>query len=641
MALRGIVGLVLLLVGVLAVSAVAEEKPAAGKPVRFQPGLPGVATEPRFGTAASEAPLKMLAQSPLRGVDHLEGRLPLGPNPGKGRPFVLLRSGVTHPHDTLFIDLDGDGSLENERPIRTKIRESDDGVWSTFEAVVRINHGAADAPIWEQFALGLWSMVKKRSDLPPTLQYVRHGFREGQVTIGEDKYDVVLSDAHNDGVYGKGDHWTIRPAGIPTPYHLVHAREVGDFAWAGGQAWKLELKSTTGRLGRLVRFDPGISQEADDRNRDPFYDDRRAKRAQEPLLLQSDLKAGLAEARKHQAPYLLSFQSPSCAACYEMEELVLGTEHVTSAARGLVAIRIDMDKEPDLVTQYEVGVHPTGILFDPSGKEIARYEGAQASGPFMKVLAHANAWLLPSDHEPVLKGKAKSRHAKEMKARFQYLEGRKQHGLLVDRIRDLGTQQHRSARDALIRFATKRKSKEYIAAAFRALASIGGKKSIAFLCGKHALASGDFLVAEQAAEALAAAKDPGAIDPIIAVMTHKRTKIEIVRACALALAQSGPDDEDITRILLEYSDHKKDTIRAGATEALGYLKADAAMARLTHLLVADKNTRVRGAAASGIGHSGRTEMIPVLRQAIAKDKSHTVRTAALDAIAELQSPSRK
>jgi HEAT repeat protein len=54
------------------------------------------------------------------------------------------------------------------------------------------------------------------------------------------------------------------------------------------------------------------------------------------------------------------------------------------------------------------------------------------------------------------------------------------------------------------------------------------------------------------------------------------------------------------------------------------------------LLAGDKNTRVRAAAALGMGHTGRAELIPALRKAIAEDKAHTVRTSALEAIRELQ-----
>ncbi len=262
--------------------------------------------------------------------------------------------------------------------------------------------------------------------------------------------------------------------------------------------------------------------------------------------------------------------------------------------------------------------------------------------PCLSPSAHSPSYLLPSDHEPTkLKGSAKKRHSKKVKALFKYLEDNKAHGLLVDRISELGTRKNRGARDALIHFAEKRKSKEYVAAAFFAIAKISGKRGIEFLCGKKALASGDFLVAQKAAEALGTAKDARAIRPITDVMTKKGTKIEIVHACAIALAQCGPDDEGVTEVIFEYTGHQKDTIRSGAVEALGYLRSERVIVRLKDSLKNDKNTRVRAHAAWGMGHTMRTELIPLLREAIKDDKAHTVRTAALDAIREIQGEKTK
>ncbi len=607
--------------------------------IEFFLGVPGAKHAPRFSAKPVTAKLSSVKARGLQGIEHLGGRIKIGPKPGKGRPFVLGRSREGMVYDLLVIDANGDGKLEDEMPARFELRQSGGKNHSMFEFVVRVNHDGKGEP--ERHPLSMSVSTTGNGDAPQVLSYSSAGYRSCRVILGGEGYFVVLSDAQSDGVYGEGDSWTIRPATTHEPYEIVHARTVGDYVWAGGKAWKLKLEGTRGKHARLVPFDPGITEEEDRRKRNPVAADPEDPEIETPLEFVYDIEAGRAEAQQEQAALFLSFEAAGCAQCQAMRGAVYGNTEIASAANGLVCVQLDAQKDP-LVHEYGVKDHPTGILFDPDGDEIERFEGVQSVNEFLAFLSEAHSYLWPSDHEPAkLKGAAKKRHAKVVKALFRYLDDNKGHGLLVDRIADLGTRKNRAARDALIQFAEKRKSKEYVAAAFFAIAKISGKRSIEFLCGKKGLASGDFLVAQKAAEALGTAKDPRAIGPITSVMTSKGTKIEIVHACAIALAKCGPDDEAVTEVILEYTGHQKDTIRAGAVEALGYLKSERALARLKEFLKHDKNTRVRAHAAWGIGHTMRTELIPLLRDAIKDDKAHTVRTAALEAIREIQGEEKK
>ena len=604
--------------------------------VELGPGSKGSKLEPRFTAGSTDAKLTKPDKPPLMGHDHLEAQLPLGPGDDASRRLLLWRSDPEKPYDVLLVDANGNGDLSDDRRVRAKPREAKGATWSTFEVVVRIDHGTADKPAFQPYALDLWVRVKETLGVPETIQYMGKGYRAGRLTIGDGEYDVILSDANNDGVFGEGDHWTIRGVIEKVPYEFFAARTIGDFAWAGGKAWKLALEGTAGLSGRIEPFDPGISQTADDRKRDPCYLDRRAPRAEIPLPLEAEYDAGLQKARERIAPVFLWFRSMQEMDAQNMQALVFVQKVIVEGTRGLVTIPIDIDEREDLAKRHKIKGRLAGVLLSPKGEELGRFRGYQSGEELEGFLMLANAWLKPGPDEPQLKGKAKKRHAKEVKAIYDYLEGKKSPGLLVDRIRDVGSRGTRGARDALIRFAIKRKSKEYVAAAFHGLAKIGGTVAIEFLCGKHALGSGDFLVAESAANALAEAKDPEATTPILAVMTNKRTKIEIVHACALALAQSDPQDSRVIDVIFEYTGHKKDTIRAGAVEALGYLASDEAVAKLTEVLRHDKNGRVRGAAATGMGHTGRTELIPVLREAMESENAHQVKTAGLAAIQKLQ-----
>jgi HEAT repeat protein len=112
--------------------------------------------------------------------------------------------------------------------------------------------------------------------------------------------------------------------------------------------------------------------------------------------------------------------------------------------------------------------------------------------------------------------------------------------------------------------------------------------------------------------------------------------MDIVRVAAIALAKSGPQNDDVLRALVDFSHDKKDTIRCGAAEALGYLIAPPAVDRLKEILQADVNARVRAAAAHGLGHTLDARVIQFIRETTARDKSHVVKTAGLDAIREIQ-----
>jgi HEAT repeat protein len=242
--------------------------------------------------------------------------------------------------------------------------------------------------------------------------------------------------------------------------------------------------------------------------------------------------------------------------------------------------------------------------------------------------------------EPELVGEAKERHEAEVKDILKELTKEKNREAVRMRIETLGAGKSRAARDALILFAEKSGNQEFTKHAFTALGKIGGKKVVEFLCGKDALRSGDFLVQQAAADALGEVRNPLAAGPLLEVLTAKGTKIEVMGSVARAAARSAPKDDRVVETLFRLVEHKKDTIRANAMEALGYLASDAAMNRLAEALQKDDNSRVRGAAAAGIGHSARKDMIPVLSGAMAAENALNVKSEIQKAITALETSGR-
>lgn len=239
------------------------------------------------------------------------------------------------------------------------------------------------------------------------------------------------------------------------------------------------------------------------------------------------------------------------------------------------------------------------------------------------------------DPDPPLEGAAKESHEKAVAQIVKWLRGEKNREVVRDQIGALGKSKKREDRDALIAFARGNSNQEFVDAAFRALAEIGGTTVITFLTGKDALLCNDFLVQVSAAQAIEATRDARAIPALLTAIDGKMTKIEVQGACVQALGACSKGDARGVDALFRYASHKHDTVRANALEAIGREKSDAAYALLAERLVKEKNTRCRGAAATGLGRCGRKEAIPLLQKAAAEDDALTVRECAKNALREL------
>ncbi len=238
--------------------------------------------------------------------------------------------------------------------------------------------------------------------------------------------------------------------------------------------------------------------------------------------------------------------------------------------------------------------------------------------------------------DPVLEGAELKAHERAVKILLHELRTQKNRVVATGHIERLGKAGGRVNRDALIAFATGNKNQEYVTHAFNALANIRDKATVAFLCGKQALTCNSFLVQFAAAEALANTESPDATKTLLKVVTNKRTKIKVISAAAVALARCGRDDPEAVKVLLEYSEHRMDTIRAYTLQAIGYLGTKEADERLLDVLANSNNTRSRESAAMGMGNSRRAVFVPALENAIKEDGSHGVRMAANTAIGKIQ-----
>ncbi|MFT3878732.1 MAG: thioredoxin family protein [Gemmatales bacterium] len=352
-----------------------ETKPASKVPVTLEHGERTSKLAPRYSPPGRQLKLQAKAHPELKGVDHLETRVNLGPNKNTaGLLLVVARSEKDKPYDLLFVQDQPAGKL-SEKPISIKPSTVRNKFWSTFDDVpLQVNHAKpGDPAALEPFPVSFWIVVEKENDVPDVIRISRRGFLHGEVKLGDDMFDVILSDSNTDGVFATGDWWELRSKSPKADA----MRTVGDYAWAGGKAWKLELTGTNGRSAQLVSFDPGMTEEEDTIKRDRLRADRMAPRAAKPVAFRKDVDETLKEVTEKKAVCFIKFETDWCMPCKQMTELVFTAKDVADASNGITCLIVDGDARKDLTEKHKVKAYPTGILLDTDGNEIARYVGYQ------------------------------------------------------------------------------------------------------------------------------------------------------------------------------------------------------------------------------------------------------------------------
>jgi hypothetical protein len=367
----------------LAVSARSQDPntpPVAAPPASvvllLAAGDPDSKRAPRYSPTGRQLELEPRRRPDLGGFNHVETRLKLGPNAesGEGHLLVLARSARDKPYNLMFVDANGTGKLD-PTPIAAEPKVVRGKVWISFQTTLRVDHAAPGTAVAaEDYPVVFWAVVDQEGDTPEVIRVSRRGFLIGSTRLSGAPADVVLSDRNNDGVLGPGDWWELRAEGSKS----TGMRTVGDFAWAGGRAWKLELEGTSGRKAKLVPFDSGITEEQDSIKRDLFREDRLAERATKPLAFRKDIDNALKEAAQRRTACFLKFETDWCGPCKLMTSFVFTAKAVAEAADGLTCIVIDGDARKDLTEKHSVEAYPTGILVGPDGREIARYVGYQS-----------------------------------------------------------------------------------------------------------------------------------------------------------------------------------------------------------------------------------------------------------------------
>ncbi len=205
--------------------------------VTFSPGDPSSPLAPRFSPKGTQLPLVPKDYRELKGTDHLETRVGIGPDGTRepGQLLVLARSSPGKPYDLLYIDSNRDQKL-SEEPIRTTPSITRGKIWSSFSGTFSVSHGKSEGgSLKEEYPVSLWVVVDKDDERPTIIRYSRRGFLTGNIKLGDREHSVVVSDRNNHGVSVVSDWCGKRLLG-ETKGEINRA--IGDYAWAVVKAWK-------------------------------------------------------------------------------------------------------------------------------------------------------------------------------------------------------------------------------------------------------------------------------------------------------------------------------------------------------------------------------------------------------------------
>ena len=103
--------------------------------------------------------------------------------------------------------------------------------------------------------------------------------------------------------------------------------------------------------------------------------------------------AGLAQARLQERPALAYFQAEWNGFCQRMDTGVFATAEAARALEGVMAVRVDYDKQREVADRYRVKEVPAVIWFNPDGTVRDRVDGFQTLEVFLANVARVKADL--------------------------------------------------------------------------------------------------------------------------------------------------------------------------------------------------------------------------------------------------------
>ena len=318
----------------------------------------------------------------IPGFQHLVATLPLRKK--KPQKVMFARSEKLGTFDTLIVDKNLDGSFIGEAPIiidqtaladdKTQTESRDGKHMIEFQTALMTDHVHPDyLPEFGDFPAILRLKWVDINTTPKDLIWFGYYFYQTEISVADKTYQILLHDINNDGQITAHDKWILKDKSKDLPDNS--SRNITDFNWINGIAWKIDLKTVKGNRGYIYRFNPMTSYEEDINSRDPWSDDRNSERSEwkNRLTVLTDHDTLRKQSAEKQKLSILKFENIWCESCSAINIFVLPQQRVVNASSKYIWARFNNEEHLDLVSQYDVTEYPTFIILNPDGEELTRF----------------------------------------------------------------------------------------------------------------------------------------------------------------------------------------------------------------------------------------------------------------------------
>ena len=112
----------------------------------------------------------------------------------------------------------------------------------------------------------------------------------------------------------------------------------------------------------------------------------KALRPKEVVPWRTDFAAATNEARQSGKPVFAYFTAVWCGPCQSLKHTTWANKDVDAALRDYVPVKVDIDRNPDLATQYGVRAVPSFAVLADDGRPLRQTDGALPPGDFLRWL---------------------------------------------------------------------------------------------------------------------------------------------------------------------------------------------------------------------------------------------------------------
>jgi thiol-disulfide isomerase/thioredoxin len=337
---------------------------------------------------------------PLASVNGgLETSLALGIKGATEMEIRLERSPGNQYIDRLFIDKNRNLQFEDDELLLATLKEVQKQMWSCFETTVSASVLNPDngIEISNPYQVSFGCISDKSEDSKQSLHFTSHSWMLGRGNFGKIDTYVMLVDMDLNGYFDAHDSWAIAPLRqgekltslSETLYAPDAAKKVSEQLWLHNIAYRLVEIDPSGR-----RLTIGLG----DHNAHGNEGDKKSKPASGTQLSQSnervkfyrDYAMALQKAKLTKKPLLIDFETDWCGYCKKMDQFVYTDNSVVKAAKNVIAVKVDGDKNKPLVKQFQVNGYPTMILLSHDGKIIKKIVGYQDARQMVELLSVVN-----------------------------------------------------------------------------------------------------------------------------------------------------------------------------------------------------------------------------------------------------------